>query len=159
MTESALMQPTPGTHPALDAPRRSGSRVAVDDFGTGYSSLSYLQRFPIDCSRSTAPSWTGATGDGAVLSRAIVQLGRALDLSVVAEGIERPEQLHALQGFGCKRGQGYLFAPPLPAEDVTRLLVEQPRPWSALYEQADRRAVGSARPAREASAATLLSVS
>jgi diguanylate cyclase (GGDEF)-like protein len=125
ITESVLMQHTQRTMDVLGELRASGVRVAVDDFGTGYSSLSYLQRFPIDVLKVDRAFVADAVTDqGAILARAIVEIGNGLDLQVIAEGIERPDQLRLMQSFGCEYGQGYLFSTPLDSVDVLRLLRE-----------------------------------
>jgi EAL domain-containing protein (putative c-di-GMP-specific phosphodiesterase class I) len=100
-----------------------GVRLSVDDFGTGYSSLSYLQRFPIDVLKIDK-AFVDAVGSGTdnALTRAIVALGNALGLTMVAEGIERAEQVEGLRFLGCGLGQGYFFSPPVPAEEFARLL-------------------------------------
>jgi diguanylate cyclase (GGDEF)-like protein len=133
ITESVLMLNTPGTVATLDAMRRAGIRVAVDDFGTGYSSLSYLQRFPIDILKIDRSFVEGSSRDNGVLARAIVELGRALRMSVVAEGIEEPRQLAALRSFGCRLGQGYLFSKPLSPAEVQRLLMADEKPWDLYW--------------------------
>ena len=127
ITESVLMQTTTATIGKLADLRRIGVRLAIDDFGTGYSSLGYLERFPVDILKidKTFIDGIGERGNRPVLARAIVQLGRALGLLVIAEGIERAEQATALRRLGCTRGQGYLFARPLPADEVEPLLARR----------------------------------
>ena len=124
ITESVLMQTTAATIGKLADLRRIGVRLAIDDFGTGYSSLGYLERFPVDILKidKTFIDGIGRRGGRAVLARAIVQLGRALDLQVVAEGIERPEQASVLRRLGCTRGQGYLYSRPLPPAELDPIL-------------------------------------
>ncbi len=124
ITESVLMQTTAATIGKLADLRRLGVRLAIDDFGTGYSSLGYLERFPVDILKidKTFIDGVGEPGGRPVLARAILQLGRALGLQVVAEGIERREQVVALRRLGCTRGQGYLFARPVPAEALEPFL-------------------------------------
>ena len=123
ITESVLMQHTQRTMDVLGELRASGVRVAIDDFGTGYSSLSYLQRFPIDVLKvDRAFVADVGTDQGAVLARAIVEIGKGLDLHVIAEGIERPDQLRLMRSFGCDHGQGYLFSTPMDPADVLRTL-------------------------------------
>ena len=109
--------------------RRDGVRVAVDDFGTGYSSLAYLRDLPIDfvkIDRSFMP--TGA-GDSAqrTLVRAIVDLAAGLGLGTIAEGVETAEQAELLTRLGCERAQGFYFARPAPADEVTVTLAGAPR--------------------------------
>ena len=127
ITESVLMQTTTATIGKLADLRRIGVRLAIDDFGTGYSSLGYLERFPVDILKidKTFIDGIGERGNRPVLARAIVQLGRALDLLVIAEGIEREEQATALRRLGCTRGQGYLFSRPLPANEIEPLLARR----------------------------------
>ncbi len=124
ITESVLMQTTAATIGKLADLRRLGVRLAIDDFGTGYSSLGYLERFPVDILKidKTFIDGVGEPGGRPVLARAILQLGRALGLQVVAEGVERREQVVALRRLGCTRAQGYLFARPLPGETLQPLL-------------------------------------
>jgi len=117
------MQHTQRTVDVLAELQASGIRVAVDDFGTGYSSLSYLQRFPVDVlkiDRSFVSQEDEETGW--VLAKAIVAMGDGLGLRVIAEGIEREDQLATLRSFGCTYGQGYLFSPPIDPDEVERLL-------------------------------------
>ena len=127
ITESVLMQTTTTTIGKLADLRRIGVRLAIDDFGTGYSSLGYLERFPVDILKidKTFIDGIGERGNRPVLARAIVQLGRALGLQVVAEGIERQEQATVLRRLGCTRGQGYLFARPMAADEVEPLLARR----------------------------------
>jgi EAL domain-containing protein (putative c-di-GMP-specific phosphodiesterase class I) len=97
-----------------------GVRVAIDDFGTGYSSLAYLQQFPVDQLKIDR-SFIAAMDDSpeaATLIRTLVQLGRALGIETLAEGIEDVTQRDHLQAEHCDFGQGYLFARPLVAEAI-----------------------------------------
>lgn len=123
ITESVLMQHTQRTIDVLAELRSEGVQVAVDDFGTGYSSLSYLQRFPVDVLKIDR-SFVGSEEEPAswVLTQAIVAMSQGLGLRVIAEGIERPDQLRVLRAMGCSHGQGYLFSPPIDASGVDRLL-------------------------------------
>ena len=102
--------------------REYGLRLMLDDFGTGYSSLAYLKRFPLDVlkiDRSFVAGLGRDEEDSAIVA-AIVQMARTLGLTVVAEGVERPEQLERLRELGCDRVQGRLIAEPMPAADVER---------------------------------------
>jgi EAL domain-containing protein (putative c-di-GMP-specific phosphodiesterase class I) len=104
-------------------------KVALDDFGTGYSSLSTLRRHPVDIlklDRSFVGGLDEEPAAGPVL-HAAVEMGRALGLRVVAEGIETPRQLEQLRGYGCRLGQGYLFSKPVTAEQAAALLSIPPR--------------------------------
>ena len=124
ITESVLMQHTTSTIETLTQLRANGVRLAIDDFGTGYSSLSYLDRFPVDSLKidRTFIDGFGAGREGPVLVRAIIDLAEALGLDVVAEGIERADQLGPLRQLGCRYGQGFLFAHPLDADALGALL-------------------------------------
>jgi diguanylate cyclase (GGDEF)-like protein len=126
ITESVMLRDTNVTLTRLRELKALGLSLAVDDFGTGYSSLSYLQRFPIDVLKidKAFVDPLGARGDMASLTRAIVALGDALGLQMVAEGIERSEQVEGLRFLGCPIGQGFLFSRPLPAAAFSRLLHE-----------------------------------
>ncbi|MGO9133585.1 MAG: putative bifunctional diguanylate cyclase/phosphodiesterase [Methylovirgula sp.] len=103
--------------------RALGIRMALDDFGNGYSSLIYLRRFAFDkikIDRSFLESME-PQGESAIIVESIVKLGRALGLTVTAEGIESPEQIEFLRELGCDELQGFLFAAPLPPEEIDRL--------------------------------------
>jgi diguanylate cyclase (GGDEF)-like protein/PAS domain S-box-containing protein len=118
VTETALVRDSAGSVRRLQALRDLGVRLGVDDFGTGYSSLNYLRRFPMDVLK-VDKSFVDELSDGAgelALVDAIVGLGRALELTVVAEGIEERPQAEHLRRLGCQLGQGYLFSKPLPAD-------------------------------------------
>lgn len=117
ITEGTLMENVPATVSTLEALARSGVRIAVDDFGTGYSSLAYLRRFAIDTIKIDRSfiSDTPRDADATAIVKAIISLGRDLEMNVVAEGIETPGQYVFLQSLGCTRAQGYLFSRPLSA--------------------------------------------
>lgn len=124
MTESTLIPNMSTAQDVLEGLRTIGVSLSMDDFGTGYSSLSYLHSFPFDVLKIDR-SFIGRidNGDQALqIVRTIVELARVLGMDVVAEGIETPEQYRLLRQMGCRYGQGYLFAKPMPAEDVSQLL-------------------------------------
>ena len=120
ITETVIMHRTEAMLHRLHELMALGVHLAIDDFGTGYSSLSYLQQFPIDIIKIDKEFVEGMerTPAGAALTRTIIGLGWTLGLSTVAEGIERSQQRTALHELGCEMGQGFLFARPLPAEEI-----------------------------------------
>jgi diguanylate cyclase (GGDEF)-like protein len=124
ITESALVDESDGIAKLAEF-REHGVRVAIDDFGTGYSSLHYLTRLPVDIlkiDRSFVAELNG-TPEGSAITDAILRLSQVLHLTTVAEGIETASQAAELQLLGCGIGQGYLFAKPLPADQLRELLV------------------------------------
>jgi diguanylate cyclase (GGDEF)-like protein len=124
ITESSLMRRTQSTIARLDALRALGCHLAIDDFGTGYSSLSYLEKFPIDILKIDRSFVSDGRTGGSAIARAIVDLGRTLNLEVIAEGIELSDQVRWLTEMGCRYGQGHLFARPVGAAAVEALLAE-----------------------------------
>jgi EAL domain-containing protein (putative c-di-GMP-specific phosphodiesterase class I) len=125
ITESELMNDVDEVLPRLHALKDLGLRLAIDDFGTGYSSLAYLRRFPVDIVKIDKTFVDGAAAGapgGAALIRAIVDLSRSLQLTTVAEGVEDPSILPELTRIGCDSVQGFHFAHPMPAKDLTALL-------------------------------------
>ncbi len=127
ITESVMMSDTDFAVQRLRDLKTLGVRLAMDDFGTGYSSLSYLSRFPVDILKMDR-SFVGS-GENVALQSAIIALGASLELDVVAEGIELPEQEQSLHNLGCELGQGFLFARPMPSTDLATFLAERPE-WS-----------------------------
>jgi diguanylate cyclase (GGDEF)-like protein/PAS domain S-box-containing protein len=127
ITESTLMADVTDTEETLLRLRGLGVQLAMDDFGTGYSSLSYLERLPVDLLKIDR-SFTASLGDDRevpVLLRSIIKLGQTLRLQVLAEGIERGDQVVRLRELGCRLGQGYHFSPPLPADAVPEALTHR----------------------------------
>jgi EAL domain-containing protein (putative c-di-GMP-specific phosphodiesterase class I) len=120
---------------ALDLLKESGMRIALDDFGTGHSSLSYLRDFPVDVIKidRSFVSRMLTNRTMAAIVEAITKLGPSLSLEIVAEGVESPEQLHALRDAGCDLGQGYLFGKAMQAEEVARRL--RTGIWPFKFEQ------------------------
>ena len=116
ITETVLMTDVVRTAALLRELKALGVRIAIDDFGTGHSSLQYLQQLPLDTLKIPKPFIDELdTPEGAgVLARAILELGRSFGLQVIAEGIETERQRARLRDLGCTRGQGFLFARPLP---------------------------------------------
>ena len=110
--------------------KRLGLRLALDDFGTGYSSLAYLQKLPINTLKIDKAFVTGIAKRKSEkeIIRLIIALARTLALDIVAEGVETQEQVTALTRLGCDIGQGFLFSPPIDAQEVEKWLsVPAPR--------------------------------
>lgn len=127
ITESVAMQDVEASASKLEELKALGVQLAIDDFGTGYSSLNYLKRFPVDTlkiDRSFVEK-LGHDLDDAAIVQSVVALAKALRLNVVGEGIETRAQAAELRALGCDRGKGYLFARPLAADALTRLLNER----------------------------------
>ncbi|MER7504179.1 EAL domain-containing protein [Nonomuraea pusilla] len=122
--EEMLVEDAEETVKRLSELRALGVRLAIDDFGTGYASLAFLRQLPVDMIKID-PSFVSGLGRDdtlTLLTRTIVRLGHDLGLIVVAEGIERPEQLELLREMGCTRGQGFLVARPMAARGVDSLM-------------------------------------
>jgi EAL domain-containing protein (putative c-di-GMP-specific phosphodiesterase class I) len=124
ITEQVVMADAQEATNTLSQLKALGVRLAIDDFGTGYSSLSYLKRFPVDTLKidRTFISGLGIGAENQAIVQAVLNLGQALQLTVVAEGIETPTELEQLRGLGCRFGQGYYFGPPLPLMEVDQLV-------------------------------------
>jgi diguanylate cyclase (GGDEF)-like protein len=120
ITETCLMRNSKNAQTRLTALKSLGVRIAIDDFGTGYFSLAYLQRFPVDSLKIDRSFITGMSQspEGDALLHTLMQLGKSLNLETLAEGIEEPGQLTQLQIDKCDVGQGFLFARPMPADEV-----------------------------------------
>jgi diguanylate cyclase (GGDEF)-like protein len=124
ITESKLMNNRKKVIPKLEELRAAGIQISIDDFGTGYSSLSYLQDLPIDTLKVDRSFVAGIGKDERNLGimQTIITLAQTLDLDVIAEGLETINQMDSLRFLGCNYGQGYLFAPPMPAHQVPKWL-------------------------------------
>jgi diguanylate cyclase (GGDEF)-like protein/PAS domain S-box-containing protein len=129
ITESLLMRDTDKMIETMRRLRAGGVQFVVDDFGIGYSSLSYLKRFPVSRLKIDQSFVRDIPGDSddAAIATAIIQMGKSLRLTVVAEGIETSEQLHFLGERGCDEGQGYHFSKPLPAGECAAYLARLSR--------------------------------
>jgi diguanylate cyclase (GGDEF)-like protein len=127
ITESALIEDSGLPVETFNSLKKLGLRLVLDDFGTGYSSLGYLHRFPLDglkIDRSFVRELDAPDGGGQIaIVEAILAMGRALSLRVVAEGVETEEQLERLRDLGCEYAQGFYFARPLAAQSMTRLIM------------------------------------
>jgi EAL domain-containing protein (putative c-di-GMP-specific phosphodiesterase class I) len=124
VTESGLMEDLAAAADLLAELRMGGLRVAIDDFGTGYSSLAYLKALPLDTikiDRRLAQDIAGSPRDRIVV-RSVIDMGRSLGLSVIAEGVETEEQLTLLAQAGCNIYQGFLCAPPVDVRTLEGLV-------------------------------------
>jgi diguanylate cyclase (GGDEF)-like protein len=121
ITEGVLMEDADAGVGAAKSLKALGVRLGIDDFGTGYSSLGYLRRFPVDEVKldQTFVTRLGSSSEDSAIVAAVVDLGHALGLEVVAEGVETHSQLAELRALGADAAQGFLFAPPQPARDLT----------------------------------------
>lgn len=127
ITERLLMADPDLARQRLGELRALGARIAIDDFGTGYSSLAYLREFPVDILKidRSFMSDLPANERSTALLRSILAMAAALGLSVVVEGVETPAQAGLLADLGCDMAQGYFFARPMPATDLSALLLAQ----------------------------------
>ncbi|HEX4432506.1 MAG TPA: EAL domain-containing protein [Frankiaceae bacterium] len=127
MTERVLIDADESVVSDLRELTAQGVQIALDDFGTGYASLSYLQRFPVSTLKIDRSFVTGigVTATDTAIVASIVALAQALDLDVVAEGVETAEQLAQLRFHHCAKAQGFYFAPPLEADIFKKALQEQ----------------------------------
>ena len=130
LIEDALVEDSVQAIGVLDGLRARGIGVSVDDFGTGYSSLAYLKSLPVDCLKLDQTFVAGLAdgGDDLVIATAVIVMAQALGLQVVAEGVEDRAQLDVLRAMGCDMVQGFLFAPPLPPDELVT--------WLAAHERA-----------------------
>jgi EAL domain-containing protein (putative c-di-GMP-specific phosphodiesterase class I) len=133
ITEGIVIQNLDDTISKMRRLKKLGVSFAMDDFGTGYSSLTYLKRLPVDALKIDQSFVRDATHDpnDAEIIRAIVAMARSLNLDVIAEGVETPEQLAFLQGLGCHLYQGYLHSRPLPVEGFRQVLKRMPQATSS----------------------------
>jgi diguanylate cyclase (GGDEF)-like protein len=125
VTETALMRNAAATARRLGKIKQLGVRIAVDDFGTGYSSLGYLQQFPVDCLKidRSFTSRISSSAESKSLVRTLVQLGKDLGLTTLAEGIETPGQMDHLRSENVNEVQGFLFSRPLGPDTLETLLL------------------------------------
>ncbi|GAB3468204.1 phosphodiesterase DibA [Azotobacter salinestris] len=129
ITESAVMDDPDSARRQLQRLRDLGVRLAIDDFGTGHSSLQRLKSMPVDKLKIDRGFVAGLPSDGkdVAIARSVIVLAQSLGLSVLAEGIEHPEQAEFLERNQCQLGQGYLFGRPQPAEELFRTVAVQPQ--------------------------------
>ncbi len=135
ITETALVEDIKSTASNIIALRNLNLRLAIDDFGTGYSSLLYLKRFPVavlKIDRSFVDG-LGLNPEDDVIATSIISLARALELEVVAEGVENENQLDLIRELGSDYGQGYLFGQPMSIGDTERCFISPRRPHPAVH--------------------------
>jgi len=140
ITESLLLIDFEQAEERLSHFRALGIRIALDDFGAGYSSLSYIRRLPLDVikiDRSFARD-ISSDGQAEAVVKAIVQLAQALDLHIIAEGIETESQALRLTSCGCFVQQGYLFGRPMPLSEITQRLGAGANPMHVTRRPASR---------------------
>jgi diguanylate cyclase (GGDEF)-like protein len=137
LTESVLFEESGVSERIMRSLRGMGVRLALDDFGSGFSSLGYLKRFPLDgikLDRSFIENVADSLTDAQIV-KAVVEMARALGLEIVAEGVETADQLAAVRNLGCHQAQGFYFMPPLPAEEVSGVLAQDP--WREFLKTPD----------------------
>jgi diguanylate cyclase (GGDEF)-like protein/PAS domain S-box-containing protein len=124
ITENVLVDNSSAVYNTLVQLKKDGITFAIDDFNTGYSSLNYLKRFPIDILKldKTFVKGIPMKDKDSAIANAIINLTRSLGMTVVAEGVERLDQLKFLKERNCDKAQGYLFSPPISGEDLVQLL-------------------------------------
>ncbi|HUP71067.1 MAG TPA: EAL domain-containing protein [Acidimicrobiales bacterium] len=122
ITESVLLEDANESARALERLKALGVRIGVDDFGTGFSSLTYLKRFPLDTLKidRTFVEGLGQDREDRAIVASVVDLAHAFGLTTIAEGVETVQQLNELRTIGCEQGQGYLWSPPMPADESER---------------------------------------
>ncbi len=126
ITESVAMEKAPSNTATLNKLKDLGVKLAIDDFGTGYSSLSYLKSFPVDYLKIDRSIVAGLDKDSRnrAIVLATITMGHAMDLQIVAEGVETAGEFAKLRALGCDFGQGYYFAYPLPVQAIPSLLAQ-----------------------------------
>ncbi|ESQ80234.1 bifunctional diguanylate cyclase/phosphodiesterase [Asticcacaulis sp. YBE204] len=144
ITEGVLLNDDTSTQHTLNALRQMGFSIALDDFGTGYSSLGYLSRYPVDkikIDRSFVSN-LGVDPDAEAVIRAIIKLAKALNLNIVAEGVETKAQRNILRQAGCAIIQGYLFSKPVAVGEIDLMRDAQPQAQVTHINRARARHVG-----------------
>lgn len=124
ITESLAMKDAEKNIATMNQLREIGIQLSIDDFGTGYSSLSYLKRFPINklkVDQSFIRNMASNANDASI-TKTVILLGQSLNLTVIAEGVETPEQLALLEQYGCDEVQGYLFSKPISKENLEHFI-------------------------------------
>jgi len=140
LTEATLMSDPQKVLGSMAAMKALGLQLSIDDFGIGYSSLSYLKKLPVDKLKIDQSFIRNIAGDpdNAAVVRAVISIGRSMQLKVIAEGVENASQLAWLQAEGSEEAQGYYFSRPLPPKGMTALLMQEanflhaPRPLQVM---------------------------
>jgi EAL domain-containing protein (putative c-di-GMP-specific phosphodiesterase class I) len=127
ITESVIMQDVDAAAGILKNLQRLGVGIAIDDFGIGYSSINFLRRFPIKQLKIAQVLMKDVTNDAdsAAVINAVIALAHSLNIKAVGEGVETEEQYRFLQEHGCDEFQGFLYGKPMPADEITRILIKQ----------------------------------
>jgi EAL domain-containing protein (putative c-di-GMP-specific phosphodiesterase class I) len=150
VTESMVMRNISRAIKVLDAIQNRGIRLAIDDFGTGYSSMSLMKQFPIDTikiDRSFVRDLPKDTEDQAI-AQAIISMGKALGMTVIAEGVETAEQQTFLRNHACDEMQGFLFSKAVPPQQLAQLLRSPPLLLTSPSLQPEARATPRKTPGR-----------
>jgi EAL domain-containing protein (putative c-di-GMP-specific phosphodiesterase class I) len=144
ITESVLISEAGSPWNTLHALKKLGVSLMLDDFGTGYSSLSYLKRFPVDVLKIDRAfvHGLGSEAEDSAIVKAVVGMAQALEMGVVAEGVETEDQVECLRALGCDRAQGFFFGRPGEASSITPLLRSADPAWTPV--PASREATSSA---------------
>ncbi len=129
ITESLMVEEPAKVADAMRRLHKHGVRIAADDFGTGYANLSFLNSFPLDVLKIDRTFITNMASEdrSRKIVRTIVRLAQELGMSIIAEGIEAPQEIEVLRELGCDFGQGFLLSPPVPGADATMLLKRRVR--------------------------------
>ena len=124
LTESILIEDRDATLFVLNRLRMLGVKLSIDDFGTGFASLDYLQKLHVDSIKidRSFVEMIDADGNGSPVATAMMHMAKAFDLTVTAEGVEEPHEFAGLQAIECDLAQGFLFAKPLPADEMDEML-------------------------------------
>jgi EAL domain-containing protein (putative c-di-GMP-specific phosphodiesterase class I) len=125
LTETSVVQDAAATIATMERLKGVGVLLALDDFGTGYSCLSQLKGLPLDTLKLDQSFVRGLPDDrdDLAICTAVIAMGHALGMNVIAEGVETPEQLAVLRSLGCDQVQGYLFAKPMSAQELFKFLM------------------------------------
>jgi EAL domain-containing protein (putative c-di-GMP-specific phosphodiesterase class I) len=157
VTESAVMEDAEAAAITLEALSRLGVRIAIDDFGTGYSSLLYLRRYPISVLKIDRAfvSGIGVSADDEAICGSVLGLAQAVGATSIAEGVETAEQYAALRDLGCQEGQGFLWSPAVPIQELPDVLAFCQTVQTPVARERSPRSTVSLEPATAARIASL----